>query len=103
MTSKNPRLGFHLYLHFEKYRDFIKFSGVEILWKGTVSAQFEAIRPKLCGNCALPQNFHTTKLGKTTVFLAVIQHNFGMLVLNPFHHVTGLYQYPLKTSETETL
>ena len=25
-------------LHREKYRDFTKFPGVEILWKGTVSA-----------------------------------------------------------------
>ena len=38
MTSKNPRLGFHRYLHCEKYRNFTKFPGVEILWKGTVSA-----------------------------------------------------------------
>ena len=26
------------------------------------------IRPKLCGNCAFPQNFHTRKLGETTAF-----------------------------------
>ena len=26
-------------------------------------------RPKLCGNCVFPQNFHTRKLGKITVFL----------------------------------
>ena len=37
---------------------------MDILWKGTVSAQFRAIR----GNCAFPQNFHTWKLGETTVF-----------------------------------
>ena len=29
------------------------------------------IRQKLCGNCAFPQNFHTTKLGEITVFYAV--------------------------------
>ena len=29
--------------------------------------------PKLCGNCAFPQNFHTKKLGKITVSYAVIQ------------------------------
>ena len=25
-------------------------------------------RPKLCGNCAFPQNFYTIKLGEITVF-----------------------------------
>ena len=44
---------------------------MEILWKGTVSAQFRAIRPKLCGNCAFPQNLHTRKLGEITVFFGV--------------------------------
>ena len=29
------------------------------------------IRPKLCGNCAFPKNFHTKKLGEITVFFAV--------------------------------
>ena len=33
--------------------------------------QFRAIRPKLCGNCAFPQNFHTRKSGKIMVFFAV--------------------------------
>ena len=28
-------------------------------------------RPKLCGNCAFPKNFHTRKLGEITVFYAV--------------------------------
>ena len=28
-------------------------------------------RPKLCGNCAFPQNFYTRKLGEITVFFAV--------------------------------
>ena len=27
-----------------------------------------AFRPKLCGNCAFPQNFHTRKLGEITGF-----------------------------------
>ena len=44
---------------------------MEILWKGTVSAQFRANPPKLCGNCAFPQNFHTRKLGEITPFFAV--------------------------------
>ena len=29
-------------------------------------------RPKLSGNCAFPQNFHTMKLGEILVFYAVI-------------------------------
>ena len=29
-----------------------------------------ATRPKLCGNCAFPQNFHTRKLGEITAFYA---------------------------------
>ena len=28
-------------------------------------------RPKLCGNCAFPQNFHTRKWGETTIFFTV--------------------------------
>ena len=45
---------------------------MKILWKGTVSAEFRAIRLKLCGNCAFPQNFHISKLGEITVFFAVL-------------------------------
>ena len=33
-------------------------------------------RPKLCGNCAFPQNFHTMKLGEITVFYAVPEKKF---------------------------
>ena len=39
---------------------------MEILCKGTVCVK--ANRPKLCGNCAYPQNFHTRKLGEIAVF-----------------------------------
>ena len=43
----------------------------EILWKGTAN------RPKLCGSCAFPQNFHTRKLDENTVFFAVfLRHGF---------------------------
>ena len=38
---------------------------MEILWKGTL---IRVNRPKLCGNCAFPQNFHNGKLGEITVF-----------------------------------
>ena len=44
---------------------------MKVLWKGTVSAWFQANRPKLCWNCDFPQNFHTRKLREITVFLAV--------------------------------
>ena len=37
------------------------------MWKDTVSAY----RPKLCGNCAFPQNFRAMKLDEITVFFAV--------------------------------
>ena len=35
------------------------------------------IRPKLYGNRAFPQNFHTRKLGEITVFFAVCQYPEG--------------------------
>ena len=44
---------------------------MEILWKGTDSPQFQANRPKLCGDCAFKQNFHTRKLDEITLFFAV--------------------------------
>ena len=44
---------------------------MEILWKSTVSAKFRANLPKLCGNCAFPQNLHTRKSVEITVFFAV--------------------------------
>ena len=37
----------------------------------TVSAQLLAIRTKLFGNRAFPQNFHTRELGERTLFFAV--------------------------------
>ena len=64
-----------LLLHCEKYCNFISFPGTEILWKGTVSAQFQAICPKLFRNCAFLQNVHTKKLGKNTAFFAVLTLN----------------------------
>ena len=44
---------------------------MKILWKGAVSAQFRANRPKLCGNCAFPQNFQIRKLGQIMAFFTV--------------------------------
>ena len=51
--------------HCEKYHNFAWFTGVEILWKGTVLAWFRAIRQKLCESC------RTRKSGEITVFFAV--------------------------------
>ena len=39
--------------------------------KRTVSAEFQAIRLKIYQNWTFPQNFHTSILGKITVFYAV--------------------------------
>ena len=60
-------------IHYVKYQKIIKFPCVEILQKRTVihSNSKNTICPKFCGNCALPQNFHTRKLGETTVYYAV--------------------------------
>ena len=54
-----------------KYRNFIEFPDVEILWKGTVSAEFQANRHKLYGNCVFSQNIHTKKLDEISVFNVV--------------------------------
>ena len=64
-----------------KYCNFNWFPGVEILWKCTVSTKFWKIRPKLCGNCAFPQNSHTRKLGKITVavYAVLMTTNFSKL------------------------
>ena len=64
-------------LHCEKYRNFTK-----ILWKGTAN------RPKLCGNCAFPQNFHTRKLGEITVFYDVIDVQQGPKYTSAFEERT---------------
>ena len=70
--------------HCVKYRNFTQFPGVEILWKGTVSEWFRANHPKLCRNCAFPQNFHTRKLGEITVFYAV-SVLWNVLLLSSIH------------------
>ena len=57
---------------------------MEILRKGTVSAQF----PKLFGNSAFPQNFSTRTSGEITVFFAVIAKSSDikmMLMVMGYH------------------
>ena len=60
---------------------------MEILWKGTVSAWFRAIRRKLCGDCAFPQNFRTRNLGEITVFFA--GYKFLQNAKDRFHNGGG--------------
>ena len=57
--------------HCVKYLNFTEYPGVKVLWKDTVSAEFLANCSKLCGNCTLPQNFHTRKLDEITIFYQV--------------------------------
>ena len=80
-----------------------QFPGVEILWKGTVSAWFRAIHLKLCGRYAFPQNFYTRKLDEITVFCAVFTTPIVNATTTPIlntaatpKHYFGLY-YDMKT------
>lgn len=54
-----------------KYQNYTELPVVEILLKCTVSAEFWVNQPKLCENCALLKNFHTTKFDEVTTFYAV--------------------------------
>ena len=40
---------------------------MEVLRKGTDSEEFPSIRPRLCGNYAIQQNFHTSKLCEISI------------------------------------
>ena len=57
-------------------------SPIFLVWKFCGKAQFSytANRPKLCGNCAFPQNFHSRKLGELMVFYAVLAMSFSYLI-----------------------
>ena len=56
-------------LLFHGRESFVKREGNEIF-------DVRVNRPKLCRNCSFPQNFHTRKLGKITVFFPVQCTNF---------------------------
>ena len=45
---------------------------MENLQKSKVSVEFRVNRRKLCGNCAFPQNFHTTKIRRKSGILRSI-------------------------------
>ena len=49
---------------------------MEILYKGTVSAEFRANCPKLYGNCVVLQDLCTRKLDENTAFYAVLPTSF---------------------------
>ena len=66
------------------------FLGVKILWKHTVSAEFRVNRPKLCGNCAFSQNFHTRKLGKITMVHAVTVQSNKKYERLKYDNITGM-------------
>ena len=53
------------FAHCVKYRSFAERHSFHIV-------SGESDHPKLCGNCAFPQNFRTRKLGEITVFYAVV-------------------------------
>ena len=48
-----------------------QLTGVEILWKRTVSAEFRVNSPKPSRNCTFSLNSRTRKLGEITVFYGV--------------------------------
>ena len=62
-----------------KYRILSNFLVCKFLWKGTVSVEFWEIRPKLCGNCVFPQNFHTRNFGEISVFYAVSDYSVHLV------------------------
>ena len=57
----------HFFYGFLALRKILKFPGVEILWKQTVSAEFHTIHLKLCRNFAFPQIFHSRKVSEVSV------------------------------------
>ena len=49
-------------------------------------------RPKLCGNCAFPQNYHTAKLGEITAFFCSVSfRNMTVLVARPAYILYQIY------------
>ena len=48
--------------------------------KNTVILLDFLVRPKLCVNCAFPQNFHNRKLGEITVFFAVFDSSNSFII-----------------------
>ena len=68
---------------------------MEILWKGTVSTEFQKIRAKLCGNCVFPQYFHTRKLVEISVFY-VVPDWVNLLNTRTWHLQKHIFNTPYK-------
>ena len=64
---------------------------MEILSKGTASAQFQAVRPKLCGNGAILQNFNTKNLHR--YFTQCI--NFKLSTVNYLDKIAPSQRYDM--------
>ena len=71
--------------HRPKIPKFQLISWYEILFNHTVYAEFQVIRPKLCGNFTFQQNFNTSKLGEMMIFYAV---HWGSHVYSKFLQIS---------------
>ena len=49
----------------------------------------------LCGNCAIPQNFHTRKLGEITKFYAVQVNEFSKTQIKNLKIFEGVVEWSL--------
>ena len=68
-TSKTAKTKFHSFSFAYMFFFFFEMQG-KFRIKTTFFFSLNTNCPKLCGNCALPQNFHIRKLGEITVFFA---------------------------------
>ena len=59
-----------------------------MFWKGAVSVELLANRPKIYGNCAFPQTFHTRKLGEFIVFMQCMpEYGFYLTSIIPYKNI----------------
>ena len=66
-----------------KYRTFIKFPGVEILWKCLISTDSLVIRPKLCRTFVFPQSFRPKNYVKFKWFCYLLEDLKFLIPYNP--------------------
>ena len=59
--------------------------------------------PKLCGNCAFVQNFHTRKLGEITVFFAVLLSSGVAFLTNQFYFLIIASKMSVNVTSAGTL
>ena len=75
-----------------------------LVWKFCGKAQFPN-RPKLCGNCVFPQNFHTMRLSEITLFFAVRNATTYDFTLQNLHYIDCAYptrNYMFKVNNRNT-